>query len=917
MQAARKFVLTFVGLFLLLKLNATHNRAGEITYTRIAPTTTVIMGETIEVYKYRITIITYTDDGPLIADRCMDTLFFGDDTRGVAYRVNGSTNCQCSNSSSVHCGEIIISDPVSNYKVKKNVYVIEHQYPGPGVYRLRCLDPNRNKDVINIPNSVNLPFYIESLLIINSFSGANTSPVLNNAPIDRACIGQCFEHNPAAYDADGDSLSFEISTSRGADGLTVTGYTYPNEVNGNGGTYSINPVTGTLIWCSPQEIGEYNIAFIVREWRKNTNGVYMQTGYVLRDMQVIVGECPAKHPPQLKVPQDTCIEAGVFLTKKIIATDPDNGNFVTIYGSGGSFSANYPPSNLSNVSGVTYTTQNGALIANYTWSITCDHIRQQPYITTFKAEDNDGGTKQVSFATYAIRVVPPSIKSVTATPAGSAIQLNWQTPFCNSTGNPITGYKIYRKNDCTPYIPQPCASNIPASSGFVLIGQVNPKTTSFTDNNAGDGLVVGQSYSYLIIVEYSDGTQSISGTQVCSQLKREVPVIINVDVLSTSVNAGAIKIAWLRPLLNKNDFDTTVFKGPYTFVLKHLDASGQTAIFTTTANSVLKLDTFYTHQNINTTVKSEEYIIDFYSGTTSIGSSQKAGSVFLTTQGADRKINLSWAAKTPWNNYKYSILRKDPSSTTFTTIATTTAQSYSDKNHIVNGYAYCYQIISEGAYSDIRIPKPLINHSQESCARAIDLTPPCSPTLIIDADCPKSIVTITWDDIKTICSESDDVTRYYLFYKPTIYDEYLMLDSILVTEKRLFISDTKELISGCYAIMALDSARNKSALSPDFCIDNCPVFELPNVFTPNGDDINDFFKAIKVYQIKEIDLTVYDRWGNQVYRTRDPYFKWDGKSSATKQEVSEGTFFYVCDVYEPRVRGIMKRTLKGTVEMVR
>jgi gliding motility-associated-like protein len=115
----------------------------------------------------------------------------------------------------------------------------------------------------------------------------------------------------------------------------------------------------------------------------------------------------------------------------------------------------------------------------------------------------------------------------------------------------------------------------------------------------------------------------------------------------------------------------------------------------------------------------------------------------------------------------------------------------------------------------------------------------------------------------------------------------------------------------------VDVNNNSSETGPAFCIDNCPVFELPNVFTPNDDNTNDVFKAIKVRQLKEINLTVLDRWGNTVYKTNDPYFNWDGISIHTKQAVSAGTFFYICDVFEPRLKGIVKRTLKGTITVLR
>src|SRR5690606_23644599 len=105
-----------------------------------------------------------------------------------------------------------------------------------------------------------------------------------------------FEHNPGAFDPDGDSLSYAITTSRAEGGGPVSGYSFPP------GDYGINPLTGELRWCAPVKSGEYNLAFIVYEWRKNTNGVYENIGYVLRDMQVIAEECHIKQPPSALVP---------------------------------------------------------------------------------------------------------------------------------------------------------------------------------------------------------------------------------------------------------------------------------------------------------------------------------------------------------------------------------------------------------------------------------------------------------------------------------------------------------------------------------------------------------------------------------------------------------------------------------------
>lgn len=892
----------FLSLLLIAGLSAfaTHNRAGEILYKRIPPYSQIVGGEEVPVYNYLITVIKYTNDdgGNQVADRCVDTVYFGDGSVGIAPRINGVNNC---GQGCPHCGEIIIPDP--NFRVKLNTFTITHTYSGAGTYTISSLDPNRNAGVHNIPNSDQQPFYLESMLVISNFTGANSSPEFKNRPTDRACKGQCFYHNPGAFDVDGDSLSYEITTSRGQGGATVPNYTPPET---GGGIYGIHPITGLLTWCTPQFVDEYNIAFIVREWRKNTDGNYIQIGYVLRDMQVIVNAC-VNTPPDILLPADTCVEAGSSILKNIRVTDAEVNN-VRIEGSGGAYSAVAP---VASPSGSFAMVPYSFL---FSWQTSCDHIRSQPYQTVFKATDSGNGAL-VKFATYSIKVVPPSVKNVTATPAGSAIRIDWSATPCNPVSNPLTSYKIFRKNECATYTHNPCFTGVDPSTGFTYIGQTPPSVVSYTDTNNGAGLVVGQNYSYLVVAVYKDGSMSYGGTSVCSRLKRDIPVLLNVDVLSTSAITGSVFVRWERPLTNLGNLDTTQLTGPYHFNLKfrYGTSGGFNTIYTTSSPYFLGLGTTYTHQPLNTADSLFTYQVEFVANTMTVGTSPLATSVFLHAVPSDRRVGLNWSAQTPWNNYLYRIYRKDPSATSFSVVGTTTLTSYVDSVNVVNKAQYCYKVQSEGQYSDLTIPKPLINNSQEECAMPIDLTPPCTPTLSIDANCLTGFVKVSWTNVVQLCS--DDVTSYLLFYKPTVDAEYQLVDE-LDSNTDSYTYDGLSLISGCYAIQARDSNGNYSQRSPDFCLDNCPVFELPNIFSPNGDNANDVFKAIKVRQIKEIDLHVFDRWGNLVYETKDPYFQWNGISRQSKQLVSEGTFFYTCDVYEPRLTGVRKRSLRGYVQVV-
>jgi len=68
---------------------------------------------------------------------------------------------------------------------------------------------------------------------------------------------------------------------------------------------------------------------------------------------------------------------------------------------------------------------------------------------------------------------------------------------------------------------------------------------------------------------------------------------------------------------------------------------------------------------------------------------------------------------------------------------------------------------------------------------------------------------------------------------------------------------------------------------------------FPNVFTPNNDGFNDFFKILNsnIAAITNLDLQVYNRWGQKVFVTNDPQFIWDGKYN--QNSLSSGVYFWI------------------------
>jgi gliding motility-associated-like protein len=58
---------------------------------------------------------------------------------------------------------------------------------------------------------------------------------------------------------------------------------------------------------------------------------------------------------------------------------------------------------------------------------------------------------------------------------------------------------------------------------------------------------------------------------------------------------------------------------------------------------------------------------------------------------------------------------------------------------------------------------------------------------------------------------------------------------------------------------------------------------IPNIFTPNGDGINDTWKPKMSEYIKEgYQLSVFDRWGQRIFHTTDTEAAWDGTVKGKK-----------------------------------
>lgn len=72
--------------------------------------------------------------------------------------------------------------------------------------------------------------------------------------------------------------------------------------------------------------------------------------------------------------------------------------------------------------------------------------------------------------------------------------------------------------------------------------------------------------------------------------------------------------------------------------------------------------------------------------------------------------------------------------------------------------------------------------------------------------------------------------------------------------------------------------------------------EVPNVFTPNGDNVNDLFTIKNIQQYSQTSMTVFNRWGAKVYETSNYTNDWDGTDQNSGQKLADGVYYYIINM---------------------
>ncbi len=90
-----------------------------------------------------------------------------------------------------------------------------------------------------------------------------------------------------------------------------------------------------------------------------------------------------------------------------------------------------------------------------------------------------------------------------------------------------------------------------------------------------------------------------------------------------------------------------------------------------------------------------------------------------------------------------------------------------------------------------------------------------------------------------------------------------------------------------YTANVIDNCGQQNSLSVTLNYD-CP-FNIPNIITPNGDGVNDQFIIKDIERLGQINLSVFNRWGNLIYEMKNYNSSWNPKNE------EDGVYFYIIE----------------------
>lgn len=214
--------------------------------------------------------------------------------------------------------------------------------------------------------------------------------------------------------------------------------------------------------------------------------------------------------------------------------------------------------------------------------------------------------------------------------------------------------------------------------------------------------------------------------------------------------------------------------------------------------------------------------------------------------------------------YKGLLLKANVGSDDFREVmAKDNSLAFIDEDVNTASQSYCYKIIYENACGNRSEPTPAV----------------CSILLESNG------TDISWSPQKPF---TVPVNRYVL---EKLDDKGNLIDQYDLGGNTVFKPATDDPDQQLFTYRVLAFAQGNAGLSYSnfYIFKRNALLAVPDAFSPNGDNINDKFKVLGSF-VTQFSLTIYNRWGNQIFYTDKLTEGWDGTQNG--QSLLEGTYIY-------------------------
>lgn len=236
--------------------------------------------------------------------------------------------------------------------------------------------------------------------------------------------------------------------------------------------------------------------------------------------------------------------------------------------------------------------------------------------------------------------------------------------------------------------------------------------------------------------------------------------------------------------------------------------------------------------------------------------------LFTVTVEDNSYVKVIWNKYSRDDFYRYNIYRKENSGnanspwTLYKVMNHIQDTTMNDSNVNVHGMSYCYKVV-------VRTQCGLVSQ---------DGNVGC--TILLQGNSKPFVHTLNYNPY---IDWQGGVQDYSIIRRDPLHPERVI--KILPGGQRIAVDDSLDYDVGLYyyKVLATEGPTGKGAtsLSNEIRLVQAPILRVPNVFTPNGDGINDNWRTVPVF-VKDYHMQVYNRWGQFVWQTHNKYDYFSG-----------------------------------------